>query len=315
LNIKISVCVVENKVRAMKRITIFLILILSISLTSCATVQTYEGEELPREEVAVIKSDYWGNITVTAVVREVDGKYMGFYHGDIVVLPGRHLVKIRVTHSFGYLGVRVQHGTVLLHAEAGHTYKVGGAITSLDPWVWIVDEGTNQVVAGRHPKRVTRTQIRDDLKMIPCRADDFPAGWKFMEYVENAVPPASPYNHNIADYSRVLFTGQSYLDMCGCHLTIYKSDDTASEAFEWYKKDFANATVVRQVMVGDEAMYSHQPHSMGGTPHIYDIILRRNSAFVNIRVLTSTAITPEEISLMLMKIDARLLGLTKLKTH
>jgi hypothetical protein len=331
----------------MKRIKIILMLFSSIFLTSCATVQTYEGEELPQEKVAVIKSDYWGNLVSTAVVRKVDGRSMGLDPGDIMVLPGKHVVKIRVAHSFGSLGAHIQHGTVVLHAEAGHTYKAGGAITSQDPWVWIVDEGTNTVVAGRRPKReaqaqtrdlpkmatykndkdivsgrsqsssIMHNQIRDGLEMITCRADDFPTGWHFKNYMENEAPPATPYKQNVVDYLGVRFGGSSLLDMGGCHLAVYKSVDAASEAVEWHKQDFAAAgTIVRQVAVGDYAMYSYSLHNMGNRPsHTYIIILRRNSAVVDIRIITPTAISPEEISQMLMKIDSRLPGLTNLKTH
>jgi len=135
----------------MKRILFVLVLFAAFLLVSCATVQTYEGEALPPEEIAVIKSTHWGNFVVTAVVSEVDGKDMGFSPGNIMVLPGEHVIKIRVSHSMGYLGTISAHGTVILHAEAGHTYKVDGEIYGFGEglWVWIKDEETGQTVASR----------------------------------------------------------------------------------------------------------------------------------------------------------------------
>ena len=137
----------------MKRVLITLALFTAFLLASCATVQTYEGDALPPEEIAVIKSSYWGDLVVTAVVREVDGKKMGLNPGNVMVLPGKHVVKIRVSHSMGYLGTLSAYGTVILNAEAGHTYKVEGRIYGHgeELWVWIIDEENNQIVAGRKP--------------------------------------------------------------------------------------------------------------------------------------------------------------------
>lgn len=135
----------------MRADSIVLILIASVFFTSCATVQTYEGEELPPDKVAVIKSNYWGDLVVTAVVREVDGEDMGYSPGNIMVLPGKHSIKIRVTHSLGMLGLLIGHKTVELYAEAGHTYKVNGALIRNETWVWIVDEETEHIVVGRDP--------------------------------------------------------------------------------------------------------------------------------------------------------------------
>jgi len=137
----------------MKPLQIIMIVLFSWLIISCATVKTYEGEELPSEEVAIIKSNYWGRLTGGIVVREIDGKDVGFNPGDVQVLPGMHTVKIRVTHSYGYLGTTLASGTVTLNAEAGHAYKVDGITSGFGRsiWVWIVDEETGEVVAGMKP--------------------------------------------------------------------------------------------------------------------------------------------------------------------
>lgn len=137
----------------MKPRSLYIFLFVTIVVTSCATVQTYEGDPLPREEVAIIKSNYWGHLTGGIIVREIDGKDVGFNPGDVHVLPGMHTVKIRVTHSYGYLGTIMAGGTVNLSAEAGHTYMVDGRIHRFGEyvWIWIVDEETGEVVAGMKP--------------------------------------------------------------------------------------------------------------------------------------------------------------------
>jgi len=137
----------------MKPLTIVLAVLFSWVVISCSTVQTYEGEPLPTEEVAVIKSNYWRHVSGGIVVREIDGKDVGLNPGEVHVLPGIHTVKIRVTHSLGYLGTIMASGTVTLSAEAGHTYMVDGRIYRFGEgvWVWIVDEETDEVVAGMKP--------------------------------------------------------------------------------------------------------------------------------------------------------------------
>jgi hypothetical protein len=133
--------------------SLFSTLLISCIAISCATVQTYEGDPLPQEKVAVIKSNYWGHLTGAIIVREIDGKDVGFNPGDVHVLPGMHTVKIRVTHSLGYLGTIMASRTVNLSAEAGHTYMVDGRIYRFGEsvWIWIVDEETGEVVAGMKP--------------------------------------------------------------------------------------------------------------------------------------------------------------------
>jgi len=137
----------------MKPLLLFFTVLLSWMIVSCATVQTYEGDPLSPEGIAVIKSNYWGHLTGGIIVREIDGKDVGINPGDVHVLPGMHTVKIRVTHSLGYLGTIMASGTVNLSAEAGHTYMVDGRIHGFGEhvWIWIVDEETGQVVAGMKP--------------------------------------------------------------------------------------------------------------------------------------------------------------------
>jgi hypothetical protein len=135
----------------MKIFSIILIHFIAMLLASCATVKTYEGETLPRDQLAVIKSSYWNHLIDTIVVIEVDGKSVGFSPGDIIILPGEHKVKVRVNSGAGIVSYS---GTItmVLYAEAGHAYKVDGKISGGEYlWAWILDEDTSKIVAGRKP--------------------------------------------------------------------------------------------------------------------------------------------------------------------
>ncbi len=118
-----------------------------VLVTGCATMQTYEGPKLRRDEVAVIKSETLGTILDTAYIGEIDGKDIGFMQTKAEVLPGDHTVKVIVTTGLGYQQY-IGNKTLYLSAEAGRTYKVHGKIRRGDTWAWITDEKTEEIVAG-----------------------------------------------------------------------------------------------------------------------------------------------------------------------
>ena len=120
-------------------------------LASCGgTIQTYEGPKLPPEKVAVIKSGS-SDLFNSATVHAVDGVESGFNMVNAVVLPGEHRIKIRPYKTAGIASYWA-YRTVVLNAEAGHTYKVAGKIIDEDSiWVWIEDKDTGQIVAGSKP--------------------------------------------------------------------------------------------------------------------------------------------------------------------
>jgi hypothetical protein len=132
-----------------------LLMIFAISVTtflaSCAgTMQTYEGSELPPEKVAVIKA---GSIDVfnSATVHAVDGVESGFNIVNAVVLPGEHLIMIR-PYKFTGITSYWAYRTVVLNAEAGHTYTALGKIIDEETiFAWIEDAETGQIVAGTKP--------------------------------------------------------------------------------------------------------------------------------------------------------------------
>ena len=132
-----------------------LLLIFTISVTtllaSCvSTIQTYEGPELPSEEVAILKADM-SNIFHTAIVYAVDGIESGFNQANAVVLPGEHIITIRIDKILGIVSYWA-YRKVALNAEAGHTYIVSGKIIEEDSiFAWIEEKETGLIVAGKKP--------------------------------------------------------------------------------------------------------------------------------------------------------------------
>ena len=120
-------------------------------LASCGgTIQTYEGPKLPPEKVAVIKSGS-SDLFNSATVHAVDGVESGFNMVNAVILPGEHRIKIRPYKTTGIASYWA-YRTVLLNAEAGHTYIALGKIIDEETiFAWIEDAETGLVVAGTKP--------------------------------------------------------------------------------------------------------------------------------------------------------------------
>lgn len=114
----------------------------------CTTMKSYEGPKLPPENVALIKGSLGTIVQVT--ILEVDGKARGFTEEISEILPGEHTVKIHVSSGFGFLRIGNKK-TLSFKAKAGHTYKAEGKIIKGNTFAWIVDETTNEVVAGERP--------------------------------------------------------------------------------------------------------------------------------------------------------------------
>ena len=119
--------------------------------SGCATIQSYEGAKQPPENVALIKESF--GVINRASILEVDGKAHSFFEESSEILPGEHIVKIQVITGLGsFMGPqRIGNKTLSFQASAGHTYKVDGKIKKEGTFAWIVDETTNEVVAGERP--------------------------------------------------------------------------------------------------------------------------------------------------------------------
>ena len=132
-------------------LTVFLIVVLMAF--SCATSKMYDGPELPREKVAVLKGSTGGIFGNAAGIATVDGRSTGFNDMQVTVLPGKRTLDIEVIYCEGY-PVQVCHevpSVLSFEAEAGHTYIAKGKIVSGVANVWLEDAETGEVVAGYEP--------------------------------------------------------------------------------------------------------------------------------------------------------------------
>ncbi len=139
------------------------LLLLFVSMTSgCATMKAYEGPELPPDEVAIIRYQYFWRSLVRIEV--VDGKMAGYWDYYFAVKPGEHTLGMIVRKCYtsydptsftlsstfcSYFG----GANVVLRfkADAGHTYVVR-SFWSKNTQYWVEDEDSEQVVAGRKPE-------------------------------------------------------------------------------------------------------------------------------------------------------------------
>ncbi len=122
-----------------------ILLIGSIFLNGCQTMQLYTGDRLPREEVAIIKTNMesWFRNTW---ISEIDGKPVGIMNTKVEVLPGVHTVRIKVKDSEFAQPVYVGVDTISFEAEAGHVYRVDGKVRRVEAVTWVIDEETNAPV-------------------------------------------------------------------------------------------------------------------------------------------------------------------------
>ena len=118
--------------------------------SGCTTMQSYEGPKLAPENVALIKGSF-GMINLASIL-EVDGKARGFTEETAEMLPGEHTIRVQVTSGFGAFSPQyIGNKKLSFRASAGHAYKADGTIKEGVTFAWIVDETTNEVVAGERP--------------------------------------------------------------------------------------------------------------------------------------------------------------------
>ena len=135
-----------------------ILLIGSIFLNSCQTMQLYTGDRLPKEEVAIIKPNMEGWFRNTWI-SEIDGKPVGITNTKVEVLPGVHTLRIKVKDSEFALPVYMGVDTISFEAEAGHVYRVDGRIKRVEAVTWVIDEETNAPVT-----RGRKMQLEDSKK-------------------------------------------------------------------------------------------------------------------------------------------------------
>jgi hypothetical protein len=113
--------------------------------SSCVTMQAYTGDQLPKEEVAIIKTNMesWFRNTW---ISEIDGKPVDIINTKIEVLPGIHTLRIQVKDSEFAQPVYVGVDTITFEAKAGHVYRIDGKVKRVEAVTWIIDEETNAPV-------------------------------------------------------------------------------------------------------------------------------------------------------------------------
>lgn len=140
---------------------------MSLLLAGCAALddavsgapwRAYAGPPLASDRVVLIKSSGLRDYFSEAYVIRMDQEPVGNIGGIIEALPGRHTLDVGVAQRLGgpgsLLGMATEkraRGTLMLEAEAGHAYIVDGRVVDDQAVLWIEDEKTTQVVAGRKP--------------------------------------------------------------------------------------------------------------------------------------------------------------------
>ena len=120
-----------------------------VQMSGCATMQAYEGEELPPETVASIRPAF-GSLFHTPYIVAVDGEHLSMVDSKCSVIPGPHTVRVGVQSGYGHYTI-LTTGELDLEAEAGHTYVVCGKIVRGEGVFWIIDDNTGRLVAGNMP--------------------------------------------------------------------------------------------------------------------------------------------------------------------
>ena len=140
-----------NKVHAI-RLLIIVSLALSLLISACGTVQTYPGSPLPRENVAIIKTEYTFYLVGGADTRiiSVDDQDVNHNIGaSMEVLPGRHKLEVQLWFAVGITEAPAATQVFMLDAKAGKSYRI--VSNYLKKAIWIIEETTGRVVSGKKP--------------------------------------------------------------------------------------------------------------------------------------------------------------------
>lgn len=143
-----------------ERCVLVLLLLLA---TGCGATQTYTGEKLLKEQVALIQRNTIQRLlyyVLTLNVADIDGIKPSQFQTYYEVLPGEHTLSIRViwqTHLVAAplvasKGLNLANNTITFRAEAGRNYRLNGE-EGADKlfFVWLEDADTGSLVAGRRP--------------------------------------------------------------------------------------------------------------------------------------------------------------------
>jgi hypothetical protein len=143
-----------------------------ILLSACAALDdtisgdpwlAYSGPPLSPDKVALIKTsglrNFSGVASGEAYITRINDRAVEKFGGNIEALPGSYVLVVRVTNRLGGPGSlssalteKQGRGSITLEAEAGHVYIVNGKVSDGQAAIlWIEDERTHEVVAGKKP--------------------------------------------------------------------------------------------------------------------------------------------------------------------
>lgn len=132
--------------------SIFVLLVLSLLATGCKTIQTYDGNRLPSDQVAKLTcaSSYYFVASRSCYIQKVDGRTFPDSGKDVDLLPGKHEIVVFLKTTAHTNRRRAYKGPQIFSfvAVAGHVYTVDGNWFSGGHPMWIIDEQTKEIVAG-----------------------------------------------------------------------------------------------------------------------------------------------------------------------
>ena len=97
-------------------------------LSACGTVKLYEGPEIPKEKIVIIKAHPPGTFSKSfpLILESVNGKEIPFMAKNVSVNPGNQKVMYSYSGTvINGMALDIKTGIVNFEAEAGETYLIG----------------------------------------------------------------------------------------------------------------------------------------------------------------------------------------------
>ena len=145
-----------QSIRSAKRVrpaVALLLLLLAFSLPpGCGTVKVYEGPNLPKAEIAVLKTPIFGTFSLLPQgppqIANIDGRGVPASAYTFELRPGRHQVSLSAVAGCGAAPAYVE-----FTAKGGHVYQLHTRVEGLEGrvWAWIVDNNSGEIVGGKKP--------------------------------------------------------------------------------------------------------------------------------------------------------------------
>lgn len=144
-------------IRSAKRVrpaVALLLLLLAFSLPpGCGTAKVYEGPNLPKAEIAVLKTPIFATFSTfpegPPQIVNIDGRGVPASARTFELRPGRHQVSLAAG-----AGCSGQPAYVEFTAKGGHVYQLHTNVEGLlegRVWAWIVDNNSGEIVGGMKP--------------------------------------------------------------------------------------------------------------------------------------------------------------------